>query len=485
MSRKRSIVGTTFLFASLLIVLAVSLTLAALYFAMPKYYLYKKNQALQTNLNVLVDDLRGTENAEESAALIAAFSEANNAEITALNRENKPIPTLSTPYVALEDAEAGGGFSITVDSGSDYQDSVYSTTVEGVAFQGGGGGGFATQTIMLSVPVGSKLVESISVSSTLQPINEAKSVILSLIPYLLLGNILPGLGLAFFYAKRFTSPILHLSEAAVRMERMEPGAVSGLRTQDELGQLSRNLDALYASLGENIHSLNDEMAKVSRMERAKTQLMQSASHELKTPIAALNGIVEGMLDNVGVYRDRDTYLKECKGLINRLALLVGEILTASRSDIEADALSFTQVNPAELLEQALAANALLLKSRGVIITKRLGNHTLFTDEAILHRALSNLISNAARYTLPGGELYLTLAEEDSGWALSIENQCEPIPPEELEKLTEPFYTRSYSRDKTISGTGLGLYIVRRSLEQLAIPWGMEATALGLKVRLKL
>ena len=314
------------------------------------------------------------------------------------------------------------------------------------------------------------------VSGTLQPIDEAKSVMLSLIPYVLFLGIAMGLFLSWIYARKISKPILKISDATVKMQRMEPDARSGIHTDDELGQLSKNLDALYESLLKNINSLRDEMDKANRMERSKTEMMQSASHELKTPIAALSGMLEGMLDNVGVYKNRDRYLGECKKQVEKLTSLVGEILSASKADTCEDELSWEDVAIDELVDRALTDYAVSASEKQLHVMKELPRIVVTTDRSMLFRIITNLLSNAVRYTPRNGDVRIILSKE----CLLIENQCAPIPGEEFQKLFEPFYTRSYNRDKAESGTGLGLYIVKRNLERLSMKYKLEQTGRGLK-----
>jgi two-component system sensor histidine kinase VanS len=78
----------------------------------------------------------------------------------------------------------------------------------------------------------------------LQPISEAAEVIISLVPYLLIPDLLIALIAAYFYSRRLTKPILRLSDAASQMRGMTPGVASALNSRDELGELSKNLDTL-------------------------------------------------------------------------------------------------------------------------------------------------------------------------------------------------------------------------------------------------
>lgn len=464
---KKGIVRRSFLFSALLIILVILVSFAVLYFAMPQYYLFKKNQTLQNNLNDLETKLKAAGTQETCSSLLSDFIEANNVSVLSFDANDRPLMELSTPFVSMPDGgKASALFKIIrKPDGADPQIIIRSSDSPG-----------AESALSLRGEIGTKIIDHIMVSGTLQPIDEAKSVMLSLIPYVLFLGIAMGLFLSWIYARKISKPILKISDATVKMQRMEPDARSGIHTDDELGQLSKNLDALYESLLKNINSLRDEMDKANRMERSKTEMMQSASHELKTPIAALSGMLEGMLDNVGVYKNRDRYLGECKKQVEKLTSLVGEILSASKADTCEDELSWEDVAIDELVDRALTDYAVSASEKQLHVMKELPRIVVTTDRSMLFRIITNLLSNAVRYTPRNGDVRIILSKE----CLLIENQCAPIPGEEFQKLFEPFYTRSYNRDKAESGTGLGLYIVKRNLERLSMKYKLEQTGRGLK-----
>jgi signal transduction histidine kinase len=120
-----------------------------------------------------------------------------------------------------------------------------------------------------------------------------------------------------------------------------------------------------------------------------------------------------------------------------------------------------------------------IRGKRLLVEKELLPTVIVSDPSVLYRVMTNLVSNAVRYTQHGGIINISLSEE----RFSIENNCAPIPDAELERLFEPFYTRSMSRDKTESGTGLGLYIVKRNLERLGIKYDVAQTGTGLKISL--
>lgn len=464
---KKGIVRRTFLFSALLIILVILISFAVLYFAMPQYYLYKKEQVLQDNLDRLVTELKASETQEKCASLISDFIEANNASVISFDPNDTPLLELSTPFVSMQSGGKVNSFlKITRKQNGAEQEVIIKSNA---LFTSG-------KALSLRGDIGTPLIDYVMVGGTLQPIDEAKDVVLSLIPYILFIGIAIGLSLSLIYARQISKPILKISGAAVRMQRMEPEAMSGIHTSDELGQLSENLDALYASLLQNIDSLKKETEKANRLERFKTEMMQSASHELKTPIAALSGMLDGMLDNIGVYKNRDKYLSECKEQVEKLSLLVSEILNASKADMQEEEIVLEDTAIDELTKRALADYALTIDEKCLQVSKELPHTVIASDSSVLYRIITNLISNAVRYTPKSGKISIALSKE----RFSIENQCAHISKEELDKLLEPFYTRSYNRDKAKSGTGLGLYIVKRNLERLNMKYKLEQTEQGLK-----
>ena len=515
---KKGIVRKTFLFTSLLITLVTLISFVILYSAMPDHYRRLKESTFEHNLSILASDLQGVGSHNEYVVIMSMFSEANNAVVFSFDEQGAMLPTMSTPFMTMQ----GTPGQVVVYGWWDPGMRVHGQTDYNVAFwsspremsivtreapvpapvpDSSGLNAFVTITnvptptatvrtaaaeghiLSFSHQVDSPMVASIVANTTLQPIDEARGVLLSLMPYVLLSGIIIGLIFAWIYARQISKPILQISGAAQRMQSMEPGVVCGVESSDELGALSRNLDSLYQSLLLNIRELESEMQKANSLERSKTEMLQSASHELKTPIAALGGMLEGMADNVGVYKDTDKYLAECIGETHKLTRLVDEILIASKSDILEDALDISEVSPDEIVHELLEEYALPIREGNLRVALYMyaPDTVIFTDRGVLRRALSNIFSNAARYTATGGELRVTLRDEQ----LIIENQCDYIGEDELAKLFEPFYTRSASRDKSQSGTGLGLYIAKRSLERLGIGCTIENGEIGLRVSLNL
>ncbi|MCL2421382.1 MAG: HAMP domain-containing histidine kinase [Defluviitaleaceae bacterium] len=486
---KKGLALKTFAFALVLMTLVMAVSLGILYAFLPSYYFRHKNNQLARNADILQQQLSTAASVEESAALIANFSEANNATAIAFDADNRLLTEFLSPVITLGPmAQELGLTTIHIAGEADAavsqrvqlftQHSPIPETVEGEGIRIMTGSAMFRQhitNVFMYRDISHPNISRIFITSTLQPIDEAQEVIISMLPYLFASGFVIALGLALFFARQLTKPILEISDTAALMREMKPDVVSKVASDDELGQLSQNLNKLYQDLFANMEGLQKEMEHTARLEQSKTDFMRAAGHELKTPIAALSGMLEGMIDGVGPYKNHDKYLPECKDQTRRLAKLVNEILVASEH--VNDSLKFETVDVSRLIEEVLANYKTLIEKKQLHVN--VVNSESFkypADRQLLFNALSNLMSNAVNYTPEGGHIDIAIKDK----VFSIENECPTIDASTLPKWFEPFYTPDYSRDKSKSGTGLGLYIVKKNLEALQLPVEVVATEMGIR-----
>lgn len=504
MFKKKGILLKTFVFTSLLITVIVTISIGILYFILPNYYLYTKNKNLQERADELVTKINQAKTENELVKLISDFSFNNNSTIMSFNQSEELVAHLSSPFVSMNSISENSKEIIVAFTNRILTED---PTNKGLKFHA-----VITKETILENPkkitldeippnytlkmknpkdvsqieitkeVTNPSIDSITIISTLQPIDEAKKVIISLMPYLLLIDILIALVAAYFYAKQLTKPIIYLSQTAAAMQSLQSDIFCTIQTNDELGELSHNINGLYGTLRTNIENLKHEMEKVALLEKSKTDFMRAASHELKTPITALNGIIEGMIDNIGKYQNKERYLQESKKLIDRLSKLVNEILKASKLDTTEHILQVEKIDLSEIIKRILDNNKIFIEEKKLHISLEKKELETMVDKTLIENTLSNIISNAVKYTENNGQIHICVSETEKYRILSIENQCELIPTDDLEKLFEPFYTRNYSRNRSKykNGTGLGLYIVKKNLEALKLPYKLENTQLGLK-----
>lgn len=127
--------------------------------------------------------------------------------------------------------------------------------------------------------------------------------------------------------------------------------------------LSQNTNEMYQKLLSTISDLERQIQMVSKSEHEKLDFLLLASHELKTPVTAVRGMVDGMLYNVGVYKDRDTYLLECQKSLDNLTELICRILETSKMDVNTAAKDKEQTDMGKLLEETASPYFIIAKSR--------------------------------------------------------------------------------------------------------------------------
>lgn len=250
------------------------------------------------------------------------------------------------------------------------------------------------------------------------------------------------------------------------MARMEKDAACKINSQDEIGILADNINHLYRSLLSAIESLEIEKQRVSESEKSKADFLRAASHELKTPVTALNAMLENMILGVGKYKDYDTYLPECMEMTGRLADMIHDILETSKAGIAAENEDAAEVDLSGLFSSLCEPYMLIARAKGINFCLELPDsfETVLPPQ-MFGKAVSNIFANAVAYTEPGR----TVSVYFDGRDIIIENECVPIPKKALRHIFEPFYRPDFARDRDKGGNGLGLYIADTLLKTMNIP----------------
>lgn len=308
---------------------------------------------------------------------------------------------------------------------------------------------------------------SLTIAGSYEPAGLMKSAMLRALPLSVICCVFLSVLCAYFFSKGTTSSIRQLSKAVKKMSELDKSAQCRISSQDELGELANDVNQLYHRLLCMIENLELEKEKTSENERAKIDFLRSASHELKTPVTALNAMLENMILGVGRYQDYDACLPECKAITERLSEMIHEILETSKLSVSTKNAALTEINVSELLASLCEPYQLIAATHGV-------QFRLKIDDAVsvklpIHefsKALSNILGNAVGYT-PNGKCVSVYLRDHM---IVVENECTPISKEELPHLFEPFYRPDFSRSRETGGNGLGLYIVATIFRALNVPY---------------
>ena len=308
---------------------------------------------------------------------------------------------------------------------------------------------------------------SLTIAGKYEPAGLMKSAMLRALPLSVICCVFLSVLCAYFFSKGTTSSIRQLSKAVKKMSELDKSAQCRISSQDELGELANDVNQLYHRLLCMIENLELEKEKTSENERAKIDFLRSASHELKTPVTALNAMLENMILGVGRYQDYDACLPECKAITERLSEMIHEILETSKLSVSTKNAALTEINVSELLASLCEPYQLIAATHGVQF--RLKIDDAVSVELPIHefsKALSNILGNAVAYT-PNGKCVSVYLRAHM---IVVENECTPISKEELPHLFEPFYRPDFSRNRETGGNGLGLYIVATIFQTLNVPY---------------
>ena len=277
---------------------------------------------------------------------------------------------------------------------------------------------------------------------------------------------------AFFYSWYMTAPIKKVSKLSKQMADMDfSGFCSAGRTDeigvlsDSLNTLSRKLEVALSELQEANQKLQADIDMARQLEKQRVEFFAAASHELKTPITIIKGQLQGMLYQVGRYKDRETYLAQSLEITDTLGKMVQELLTISRLDTPGFTCKKSNLNLSNLIIDRIRAFEDLFMQKDLTVEQSISpGITILGDMQLLQKALANLLENAAAYSGAGNQIIVRLWKENEKSNLTIENTGAQIPDEAISKLFEPFYRADQSRNRQTGGTGLGLYIVKTILD---------------------
>lgn len=303
-------------------------------------------------------------------------------------------------------------------------------------------------------------------------IAELRQSFVSVLPILFCVILLVSLATAWGYSRIITNPVLKISRISKEMSDMRLEWQLEERRSDELGVLENSLNTLSRKLSatlEELQSANLQLQKdiehQKALERAQQDFFSSASHELKTPITIIKGQLEGMILGIGAYKDHEKYLARSLEVAATLETMVQEILTISRLETNVD---FKM----EHFDCAPMIHGYLREIDDLVATKELQIHLAIQSPAfingnklLIEKVFSNLISNAIKYSPHGASVDIILQNTNGRFLFSVENTGTHIPEDNIPKLFDAFYRMEQSRSRRTGGSGLGLYMVQRILQQ--------------------
>ena len=275
-----------------------------------------------------------------------------------------------------------------------------------------------------------------------------------------------------------SKPVAKLEQAAKRMADLDFSSTCDITTNDEFGRLSASLNVMAENLQNTFIKLeeaNKQLEKDVEQERLllaeRKELVDSLSHEMKTPLGIIRAYAEG-------YQDEDDELKKQKyaeiiiSETERMNHLITALLDLSALETGAVQLTSERFDFVELLETVAGRLLIDTPDADFELQYELPDYKVYvyTDKIRMEQVLNNLIINAKKNVKPKGILKLCLSEENGRLEFSVYNQGNTIPKEALNKIWTKFYRDHRSK---YSGSGLGLAIVAQILSMQELSYGVK------------
>ena len=319
--------------------------------------------------------------------------------------------------------------------------------------------------VMLSKLAGIVLIFSYILSTRL-PVSEDSSFLIWLGFLLLLV-----LGIDFFMGRFITKPVSELNTSAKRMAGLDFSAPCNITSTDEFGELSASLNTMAENLQQALSRLENSLEE-------RKELVDSLSHEMKTPLGIIRAYAEGLQDEPDAAK-KQKYAQVIVSEVERMNDLIVTLLDLSALESGAASLNISRFDFVELVETAAGRLLIDAPDTDFELQYELPEQKAFvrTDRRRMEQVLDNLIVNAKKNVYPGGVLRLELTVDDGALHFSIFNQGRPIPENDLPKIWTKFYRDSGAK---YSGSGLGLSIVAQILSMQNLPYGAENQTDGVR-----
>lgn len=321
------------------------------------------------------------------------------------------------------------------------------------------------------------------IRTPMEGIKDSVSISNTLLTYVGIFVIFVGMLIVRFVSNRVTKPILELADISEKMANLDFDAKYTSGGDNEIALLGANINKLSEKLEATISELKTanielrtDLEKKNEIDEMRREFISNVSHELKTPIALVQGYAEGLKDNVNSDEEsRDFY---CDVIIDEAAKmnrLVLSLLELSQLESGAKAVSMERFDIVQLIKNCATSIGILLEQNEItLIFKQQDPVYVWADEFKVEQVVNNYLSNAIHYAKYEKIIEITVEKMKKTARISVFNTGDPVPEEAIDKLWTKFYKVDKARTREYGGSGIGLSIVKAIMESFGQDYGVES-----------
>lgn len=297
-----------------------------------------------------------------------------------------------------------------------------------------------------------------------------------------------GIGAAFLsgfiilvVSRKITDPIKELTDISQRMIHLDFEAKYQGNSKTELALLGNNINELSMSLEKTIselksanHELLRDIQRKNEMDEMRIEFLSNVSHELKTPIALIQGYAEGLLENIAeAPESRHDYCEVIVDEADKMNTVVKKLLTLNELEFGKSTISMARIELTAFIGNCIQALEILVKQREIKLFFSSSEQIfVWADESKVEEVFNNYFTNALHHVPVGGRIQVALVQEEKKVRVSVFNEGEPIPEESLPLLWDKFYKIDKARTREYGGSGIGLSVVKAMMEAIHQNYGV-------------
>jgi len=292
--------------------------------------------------------------------------------------------------------------------------------------------------------------------------------------------------IASFISRKFTNPILQLNDIANKMAKLDFSKKYRITdTEDEINELGRSINTMSDKLESTIKELqknNIELEKdieeKSKIDEMRKQFISDVSHELKTPIALIQGYAEGLIENVNSDEEsRKFYAEVILDETNKMDKLVRQLLELMKLEYGKREFDNEKFNINELINEVLRKCSVMINEKNIkVYFENKEPIYVYADEFYMDQIITNYLTNAIKHAEEVEKeikIEIKVEKVSNKIRVSVFNTGENIPEEDLQRIWGRFYKLDSSRNRQDGGSGIGLALVKAIMNNYQNEYGVE------------
>ena len=326
-------------------------------------------------------------------------------------------------------------------------------------------------------------------SAPLASIRESVDLSNRFLTYVGAAGLICGSLVVYLAARMLTRPILNLAGISERMSRLDFDARYEGKETDEIGVLGNSMNTLSEKLKETIGELQSANSRLQKdieekiqIDEMRKEFIANVSHELKTPIALIQGYAEGLTEGMAEEKEsRDYYCEVIMDEASKMNKMVRQLLTLTALEFGSDQVTRETFDLAELIRGVLSAAGILIQQKEASV-EFAPEHPVYVraDEFKIEEVVTNYISNALNHLDGDRIIRIGIEEQGALVKVTVENTGDPIPEADLPNIWTKFYKVDKARTRAYGGSGIGLSIVKAIMDSHHREYGVENTPDGVR-----